>query len=125
MKKYLRPMLFFISFCVLCILFLTSCTTLDPRYAGEEKRPPSLEETLNSQIGIMTYDDALMAWGEPVSIVQGDEIFVATWGGERGGNAVFPIGNMFVAMPFESGWKLLLSFNKETKRLVTWRYNKW
>jgi hypothetical protein len=106
MKRNFGKVYFCLLFGALCLIFLTSCTTLDPRYTDEEKRPLSLEETLNSQMGIVTYDDALMTWGEPMSLVQGDEILVATWDGKKGGKAVFPIGTMFVAMPFESGWRL-------------------
>jgi hypothetical protein len=110
-------------FISLGMLSLISCATLDPRYA--EPSRVSFEETLNAAINKMTYDEALMTWGEPASVFQGDEIFIATWGNSKGGGALFPIGKTWFAMPIESGWKLQLSFNKITRKMASWKHDKW
>lgn len=112
-----------IFLCVLNILFLLSCTTIDPQYAPEQGF--SFRENLNNLVNELTYDEALMTWGEPASLFKGDEIFIATWGNRSSGSALFPIENTWFAMPIENGWKLQLSFNKKTRKLVSWKYDKW
>jgi len=119
--EFLRAMIRF--FPSLYTIFLISCTTIEPGYM--EPKRHSFEETLNSALNRMTYDEALMTWGEPTSVFQGDEIFIATWGNAESGSAVFPIGNTWFAMPIEEGWKLQLSFRKNTRTLVSWKYDKW
>ena len=102
-------------------LHLMSCRTTNPDLLpGVQKS--SFEETLNSAINKITYDEAIMTWGEPASVFQGDEIFIATWGDAKSGGAVFPIGNTWFAIPIEKGWKLQLSFNKVTRKMVRWIY---
>jgi len=110
--------------CSVNTLYLISCTTIDAKYDNYAKKP-SFEENLNSLINRMTYDEALMTWGEPASLFEGDEIFIATWGNKESGGAVFPVGKTWFAMPIESGWKLQLSFNKKTRKMVNWKYDKW
>jgi hypothetical protein len=107
----------------LSTLGFISCTTLDPKYT--EPSRVRFEETLNAATNKMTYDEALMTWGEPASVFQGDEIFIATWGSAESGGAIFPIGNTWFALPIEKGWKLQLSFSKTTRKMVSWNYNKW
>ena len=104
-------------------LYLFSCATIDPRYTGPSR--VSFEETLNSAINKITFDEAIMTWGEPASVFQGDEIFIAAWGNAESGGAVFPIGNTWFAVPIEKGWKLQLSFNKVSRKMVRWIYDKW
>ena len=108
-----------LSLSIIIIFLLASCTTINLD-AGRE-----FSEYMISMIGVMTYDQALITWGEPTSTFQGDEIFVVTWGAENLGGAVFPVGNAWIAMPIIKGWKLQLSFNKETRKLVSWTYDKW
>jgi hypothetical protein len=108
----------------LIALHLISCTTINPAYRGDS-RPSSFEKNLNSLVNTMTYDEALMTWGEPASVFQGDEIFIATWGDKESGSAVIPIGKSWFAMPIESGWILKLSFNKQTRKMVSWKLERW
>jgi hypothetical protein len=112
LKIYLAAMTFVV----------VSCTTIDPKIA--EKRNQFFEY-LNSQINKMTYDEALMNWGEPVSEYEGDEIFIIVWGAEKRGDAIYPIGNALFAFQIEKGWRLQLSFNKKTRKMVSWKYDKW
>lgn len=107
------------------ILALSDCAkTIDPKY-DLLREPESFKDTLNKAINKITYDEALMTWGEPSSVFHGDEIFLATWGAGESGSAIVPIGNSWFAIPIKSGWKLQLSFNKETRIMVSWKYDKW
>lgn len=110
---------------ILFTLIIISCKKpLDPKmdYQGERT---SIGEYLNSKLNLMTWDDAIMTWGEPGSTFNGDEVFLATWGGQKSGGAIFPINKMIFIAPIESGWQLRLTFNKKTRKLASWQYEKW
>lgn len=120
------------AFLLVAFLFAAfSCTTIDPKYDKSVSTSPvktkriSFEDNLNNLIGKLTYDQALMTWGEPSSTFEGDEIFLATWGNQTSGNAIFPINKTWFSMPIESGWRLQLSFDKKTRLLKGWIYKKW
>jgi len=110
----------------LLIAFIAiSCTrTIDPSldYQGERT---SIGEYLNGKLNIMTWDEAIMTWGQPTSTFEGDEVFLGTWGGQKSGGAIFPINKMIFIAPIESGWQLRLTFNKKTRKLASWQYKKW
>jgi hypothetical protein len=110
------------------MLVLSACIsptkTIDPKY-DYGRKSYSLRETLEKAINKITYDEALMTWGEPASVFDGDKIFLATWGSGKSGSAIMPIGNSWFAIPIQSGWKLQLSFNKESRIMVGWKYDKW
>lgn len=115
--------LIFVSLIASCI---SSCTTIDPKYAKDDtSTKPTFKENLDSLISKLTYDQALMTWGQPASVFDGDEIFLATWGNANSGSAIFPIYNTWFSLPIESGWKLQLSFSKTTRKLLSWKYDKW
>jgi len=102
-----------------------SCNrTIDPSLDFQGGRV-SIGIYLNSNINIMTWDEALMTWGQPGSSFEGDEVFLGTWGGEKSGSAIFPINKMIFITPIESGWQLRLTFNKKTRKLASWQYEKW
>ncbi len=73
----------------------------------------------------MTYDQALMIWGQPVSMFDGDSIFIVNWGAESSSNVIAPVGNTIMAFPIKDGWNLQLGFSKKTRKLVSWKYEKW
>ena len=81
----------------------------------------SLDNSLNKK----TYDQAIMTWGQPVSVTQGDEIFVATWASSTSGSVAMPLGNMTYVAPVSSGFNLQLTFDKRTRSLKYWRYQEW
>ena len=62
--------IFLFSFFVLQIM---SCRTTNPDLLpGVQKS--SFEETLNSAINKITYDEALMTWGEPASVFKNKKL---------------------------------------------------
>jgi hypothetical protein len=104
---------------------LISCEdTIDPNLDYQGKRT-SLAEYLNARLNIMTWDEAIMTWGQPGSTFEGDEVFLATWGGKESGGVIFPVNKMIFIAPIESGWQMRLAFNKKTRTLASWQYNKW
>ena len=84
-----------------------------------------IQESLETHIGKLTYDEALANWGEPLSVFQGDEVFVVTWGAEKSGAVAFPIGNIVYAGTVSRGWKLISIFNKSSRRMTSVKYTHW
>jgi len=113
---------------VLAVICLLSCgsinKSIDPKY-DYDGSSDLFKDTLDKAINRISYDEALMTWGAPVSIVEGDEIFLAAWGAEESGSAIIPIGKNWFGFPIKNGWKLGLSFNKKTRKMVHWQYDKW
>ena len=117
-----------LAFFGIAFVSFLSCTTInksiDPKY-DYDGRSDSFKGTLDKAINIISYDEALMTWGEPVSLFEGDEIFLATWGAEESGGAIIPIGKSWFGFPIKNGWKLVLSFNKKSRKMIHWKYEKW
>jgi len=79
-----------------------------------------IQEFFDSKINIMTYDDALMQWGEPSSIVEGSEIFVVTWRKEKSSEVVLAEKKSMVIVPVTHGFEFRLTFDKDTNKLIKW-----
>lgn len=58
---------------IITILTLTAVA-----YAGDNSYV-ELKNVLDSRVNNLTYDETLIAIGQPSTITQGDEIFIATW----------------------------------------------
>ncbi|MBI2412575.1 MAG: hypothetical protein HYV24_05140 [Deltaproteobacteria bacterium] len=93
-----------------------------------------MSKTLDSAIGEMTFDEALMAFGAPESITHGEEIFVASWTWTSQGVKADPkdlLGLsaeqvlMLYSIKVSHGENVLLTFDKQTKLLRQWRYRNW
>ena len=80
---------------------------------------------LDGQINVMTYDQALMRFGQPTSIAPGQDVFVATWFSNSSSTMVVPTGNSVIAMPINHGEELRLTFNRSTNRLAYWTHRHW
>lgn len=80
---------------------------------------------LDANIDIMTYDDALMRWGEPSSKVEGVEIFIVTWRKEKSSKVVLPEGNSVLIVPVTHGFEFRLTFDKNTNKMIKWDLKKY
>jgi len=67
-----------------------------------------LEQMMNSLVGVLTYDQALMKFGGPQNITEGLDIYTVTW------LIVLGTGSRI------GGTKMALSFSKATHRMVGW-----
>lgn len=115
---------------ILIIIFLAGCSLLNDSWENYYKNHPTYQMQLEKQIGIMKYDDGLANWGEPISVFQGDEVFVVTWGSEKVGPTVttaIPIGRAAIVSTRQkrSGWEISATFSKESRILKTIKYEKW
>ncbi len=119
--KFRKICLFYTAVFVI-VICLNSCTSIDANYISSDE---GFRVYLDDMKGVLLFDQALMNFGEPASVFQGDKIFIATWGTESLGGAVFPVGNALFAFPLRDGWKLELSFNKISRKMVGWNYDTW
>ena len=67
-----------------------------------------METTLNNEIGKLTYEEAVIRWGQPASKSEGKEYFTAYWLKERSAGLVKE--------------RLYLTFDNEKKILRAFRY---
>ena len=78
----------------------------------------------------MSYDEGLSTWGEPVSVFQGDKVFIVTWGAAQVGpgyTVAVPVGKSVIVQSGQnqSGWKILATFNKEARVLTKVIFTEW
>lgn len=102
-----------------CLLFLAGCGAL----RNHQLRP--FYNEMDSSIGRMTYDDALQRWGQPAQATEGDAIVICSWGGSSQSTFYLPVGKSYVAEPVNNGWRLDLTFDKESRLMKTWAYREW
>jgi hypothetical protein len=81
--------------------------------------------TMHGLMGQLTYDEALIKFGQPTSVTQGEEIFIASWSSEESGAVAIPIGNLVYAAPVSHGFVLQLTFGKISKLMQDWKYREW
>jgi hypothetical protein len=89
---------------------LVSCAT---SYVKEDQE---MAESLDSRIGIMTYDDALEEQGEPSKITEGKNIIVVEWSETK----TIHMDTMSIT----HSQTLRYTFNKKTLRLKSWNYRR-
>ena len=75
------------------------------------------ESAMNNHIGRLTYDEALVKWGPPAAKADGDRVTVARWEKTSGAVTSFSPG---YAMSSRQSSVLTVTFDKETKRMITW-----
>jgi len=78
----------------------------------------SFESSMNSQVGRLTYDDAIRTWGPPASVAEGDRVIVAAWSKPRASSVVYTGG---IAVASRRSSDLTVTFDKETRRMIDWR----
>ncbi len=93
-----------------------------------------LQRWLDSRIGQMTYDDALVKWGAPKSVAQGDKIFVVRWEKKYTETIREPYPmpypypwyrRHFITRRIVHGWELQLYFDRTSRKLENYRYTEW
>ncbi|HQT96854.1 MAG TPA: hypothetical protein PK416_03110 [Thermodesulfobacteriota bacterium] len=91
------------------ILLLSGC----PRNGD-----PDFESSMNSKVGILTYDDAIRAWGPPTNVADGDRVTVAVWTRSMG----ITMGrSRLMTYASETTNNLTITFDRETRQMIEWR----
>lgn len=88
--------------------------------------PQQIAREMDPKINKMTYDDALQSLGQPASVIQGDEIFIATWKTVNSGRKIDPNATlgltpeqilMLYSISSSHGEEVQLTFSKSTRLL--------
>ncbi|MBI5587323.1 MAG: hypothetical protein HY889_03040 [Deltaproteobacteria bacterium] len=104
---------------VIAILMFSGC-------AGQyDSHREEFQQSLENSVGKMAYDEALLKWGAPNSVTQGDKIFIARWGKQEKERVTTRSYGATVTRPVSYGWDLQLFFDKASKKLISWKYNEW
>ncbi len=112
--------------CLIGIVFLFGCASLNQSSKGK-----AFTENMNRAVGTMTFDDAIRTWGEPTSVTQGDKIISATWINSKEGTKHTTAPGGFLEGFYQGltqvshGEKLQLIFDKSTKVMTNWSYERW
>lgn len=85
---------------ILSLVLLAAC--------GSASRFGAVEESLQSEIGVLSYGEAVARWGQPTSVSRGEQYFTAFWLKERSGGIVKD--------------RLWLTFDNQKKLLRAYRY---
>ena len=83
-----------------------------------KKEMDELTPSMDFEIGVLTYDEALTTFGSPTNNSLGDNIIIATWINQS--TSYVAIGRIIV--PDTNGETLTLIFNKNTHLLKKWKY---
>ena len=92
---------------------------------NKQEKLQKLFNELDSYKNVMTYDDALLKWGEPTSVVEGKETYIVIWRNEKKGEVtiVEPQGSK-ITKQVTTGSELRLMFDKVTNKMIKWEFEK-
>ena len=126
MKKLIYFVTFFLFSCAAYEKFDIPDPYEEQRKYDEERRK---YEEINQFLKGLSYDETLILFGEPTSTTQGDEIFVATWKNEKESVATWPLKigkrQVYHHITLSHGEKFELIFDKESRKVMGWRYKNW
>lgn len=103
---------------------LTGCGGVRDHIRSQNTPPEVLDPVgtyLGPRVGVFTYDDALIEWGHPKHVTDGDSIFLATWTA----NEAERIGGRFaqVFSDDEAGESLNVTFDVASRTLQTFGFS--
>jgi len=125
---------------LVCALSIAGC-----RSAPERPSETALQDRIafgqagvQRHVGVMTFDRALQKWGQPVSLVEGDQVTSAVWRTvhtpartvlvpapvTHGLSPIFSTVPAYVDLP-SHGDQVECTFSKQTGILETIRYSAW
>ncbi len=79
---------------------------------------------MNGQVDALTYDDALVEWGHPSQITDGDRLFLATWGPAEATKAGGDFGRLFLERVVSPDENVNAVFDLETRMLASWGFSR-
>lgn len=94
----------------------------------------SIQDRMDSQIGVLTYDQAINRWGPPYSVIGGSGVWNALWSVEAPPGACNTVlsylppgftGGYPMARSIRNGEALRITFDKTTRFMVDWSYRRW
>ena len=94
----------------------------------------SVQDRMDSQIGVLTYDQAINRWGPPSSVIGGSGALNALWSMEAPPGACETVLSYLspgfaqgypMARSIRNGEALSITFDKTTRFMVEWSYRRW
>ncbi len=79
---------------------------------------------MNEHVETLTYDEALVEWGHPSQITDGDRIFLATWGPAEAKKAGGDFGRLFLERVVSPQENVNVVFDLETRMLASWGFSR-
>ena len=109
-----------ICFILLGVFLVAGCAGIDERKTQADLT--DFSNYLNQQKNVMTYSEAIEEWGPPRRVTQSIGFFVATWLGEVQFPSALSADTATHGVMVIQAKNLQLSFDKETQKMVHWRY---
>lgn len=113
---------------ILCFFLMVSC--------GSSTK--TIAHSMDSQVGTLTYDQAVSRWGPPIRVLGGSGVYVAVWLVEAPPNLGLRIFSFLMPVLAESlpqgypivssmrhGEALRIAFDEGTRFMVDWSYHRW
>ena len=107
------------GFPLMFLLSLCGCATF------HQTKLQKTYDSLESEINILTLDEATKRWGEPTFAVQRGNLLIVTWQKEKHWENISPLASIIYATPVTKGWELRLAFDKNTKKMLHYNYRTW
>lgn len=87
------------------------------------EREDKFAKAMDANIGTLSYDDAITAWGPPSSVAEGEKVIAASWKENHNTSTLFlRSGDTVTALHNNHKEELMIIFDKETKRMTRWSY---
>ena len=106
------------------LLAVTGCGGVRNHMRQHNTTPEVLDPVgsyLGPRVGVLTYDQALIEWGHPRHVTDGDRIFLATWTVDEATEVGGPFENMFGAE--DGGHALNATFEIESRLLASYGFS--
>jgi len=116
--------------CLISFLFLACASNnqVQQKELEKQNKQEKLQkffDELNNYKNVMTYDEALLKWGEPTSVVEGKETYIAIWRNEKKGEVTIPgPKGITITEQVIRGSELRLMFDKVTNKMIKWEFEK-
>ena len=110
------------------ILFVYTLTWSEYHFMSKAKKKETRRqfyEFWEENVGIITIDQVVQQMGVPTSRYDSDKLIIAEWNSLTTSYRYYSYFGQEGISPVGSGWQLILSFDKNTKRLSTWKHREW
>jgi hypothetical protein len=84
-----------------------------------------VQQQMDANIGVLTYDQAITQMGPPTATSEGDAVIVADWVMHTKTTMAMPIAGFWYTQEQPHGQRWRLIFDRQTKRLTEWKYDRW
>ncbi|MCA9752972.1 MAG: hypothetical protein KC591_12325 [Gemmatimonadetes bacterium] len=109
----------------IAVVAIAGCGGMREHIRQHNTRPEVLDPVgtyLGPRVGVLTYDQALMDWGHPAHVTNGDTIFLATWTEQEAATVGGEFARLFTAE--NGGPALNATFDLDTRTLQSFGFSR-